>query len=982
MSNNKKKRPLTRRDFLKGGVLAAASAVLAKWTTLFPVNQIFADPGGTEFVPLLLLHGNSLLDTKRIYIAPDDHTDYFWTAGENTYKQAFLETIDYYLDLSDATAGNVPEHQSRWNCDGSFWMWTYEKNKSQAQFQRLIDHIKSGHISVPLNALCICPGGAPTEAVIRGMYYPGKIERQYSLRFPLAYLIENQTLPYGVVSLFSGSGAKYSWKGICGCDSFVGDARDREHEIYWWTGPDGSKLLLKWNSMLTGNQYPGGYAEAREPSTVVDYVDGDVGFIARFPYQIIGAFGKGWDDLKTMTDEFVTVAINKTTPSRKVIVSNEEDFFVDFEAEYGSSLPSSGASFGNEWDLYCAALSEVSARVKRSVEKLRGAEAMAALVTLADPNFMDGRQSSRDSAWMNLGLFWEHNFGMIGPPSGLVNERIAWQRRLASEVEDYTDTLHSDAAGDLGGLIQKNGSTQQIFTFNPLSWIRSDFADFPFQNTDTIHVFDLAANEETPSQIVIVDGIRYLRILAKDVPALGYKVFEIRVGSGQSFSNAASVNGKIIENQSYKVTLADRGAITSLIDKTRGNLELVNPIGGRYANDMGSSSGSIQVENQGPVTVTLRAAGSEPLDHVTRVTLIRDSERIDIRNDINENFHQTHTFAFSFNLTNPTVWHEEVGAVIMAKLLANGGHYSPRNARYDWFTLNHFADIGNNSIGVTLSNADCYFMKVGGSDHDNLDTSTPQLSALIGGPVAGYGGLPDQGGDSHFLQRFALQTHNAFNPVSAMKFSLEHQNPLVTGQVIGGNTYPANSYSFLSISNPNVLLWALKPADDGPESGLIARVWNLSNSPANFDLAVTPGPIVDAQRTTHIETPIEAATISNGKLLGSAAGNQLRTYAFSIDNKLPEPPSPLPTAAYIPLVTKAAPVAPINTAEAIEPVEATRRGSAPPDDPTSAAIPTSAAAPTASAKTTSSARPPSVTTPTSADDQSSGCAFIPLMRRK
>lgn len=58
---------------------------------------------------------------KRIYIAPDDHTDYLWSADEETHRQVFIEMLDYYLNLADATEKNPPEHQSRWNCDGSLW---------------------------------------------------------------------------------------------------------------------------------------------------------------------------------------------------------------------------------------------------------------------------------------------------------------------------------------------------------------------------------------------------------------------------------------------------------------------------------------------------------------------------------------------------------------------------------------------------------------------------------------------------------------------------------------------------------------------------------------------------------------------------------------------------------------------------------------------------------------------------------------------
>ena len=826
---------------------------------------------------------------KRIYIAADDHTDYFWTAGEADYRQAFLDTLDYYLDLADATAGNPPEHQSRWNCDGSFWLWTYEKNKPAADFARLIERIRSGHISVPLNALCVCLGGAPAEAVLRGMYYPGQIERRYKLRLPLAYLMENQTLPYGVVALMAGSGAKYSWKGICGCDSRVPDAGDREHDIYWWVGPDQSRMLMKWNSMLMGSQGLGGYAEAYYPSQAVDFVDGDPGFIARYPYAVIGAFGKGWDDFQTQTDEFVTVAAAKTSASRLVIVSNEEDFFEDFEATYGDVIPQAGASFGNEWDLYCAAMAEVSARVKRAVEKLRTAEALATLVILEAPAHFDGLRSARDQAWMDLGLFWEHNWGMVGPPSGLTNERIAWQTRLASEIETYVSNLYALAQARLGASIARTGDAERFYAFNPLSWTRSDYADFPYSGGGPVHVFDLAVNAETPCELVQVNGIQTLRIVAENVPALGYKVFEVREGSGQTFENAASVNGNVLENARYRITIAERGAITSLIDKTQAGREFAGVIGGRTVNDLGASAGTVEVEHAGPVSVTVLATASSPLAHTVRVSLFRNSERIEIQNDINEGFDGTFTWAFSFDLANPAVWHEEVGAVIKADLLAAGGHYSPRNARYDWLTLNHFADISSGQSGVTLSNMDCYFMQLGDSTVAALDTATPQIKALAGGKVVGVGGgLPDQGGDKHFLQRFALRTHTGFDAVEAMKLALEHQNPLATGEVTGqGAAFPADQFSLLTISNPNVLLWALKPADDGAEQGIIARVWNLSTAEAGFQLSMLHDDILNAQRTTHIETPIESADVVNGALQATLAAHQMRTYLLKLPLPLP-----------------------------------------------------------------------------------------------
>jgi alpha-mannosidase len=175
-------------------------------------------------------------------------------------------------------------------------------------------------------------------------------------------------------------------------------------------------------------------------------------------------------------------------------------------------------------------------------------------------------------------------------------------------------------------------------------------------------------------------------------------------------------------------------------------------------------------------------------------------------------------------LENPDVYHEEVGAILHARLTSEDGHYSTRNARYDWLTLNHFVDINTpDGFGITLSNADCYFMKLGASTPDALDTKTPQISVLVGGrDLNDSGALGDQGGDDHFIQRFALRPHGEYDAVAAMRFALEHQNPMVTGGTIGGDLYPEKFYSLLQVDNSMSCFWALKPAEDGLEAGVVA----------------------------------------------------------------------------------------------------------------------------------------------------------------
>src|SRR5262245_56073727 len=103
---------------------------------------------------------------KKVFMAPDDHTDYFWSATDVEYRQLFIQMLDFYIAQAEATAGERPEHQSRFSADGSLWLWEYEKNKTPGEFQRLVDRIRSGHISAPKNPLVITYGGVPAEAVL------------------------------------------------------------------------------------------------------------------------------------------------------------------------------------------------------------------------------------------------------------------------------------------------------------------------------------------------------------------------------------------------------------------------------------------------------------------------------------------------------------------------------------------------------------------------------------------------------------------------------------------------------------------------------------------------------------------------------------------------------------------------------------------------------------------------------------------------
>lgn len=830
----------------------------------------------------LVLMSCNVMAQKRIYLANDEHTDYFWTNDDVAYRGAFIDMLDFYLALADTTAGNPTDFQSRFFADGSLWFYEYQHNKTSAEWNNLLAHWRSGHIRAAMNPLVILYGGSPAEAALRSMYYAGALERRYGLDFNLAISMENQAMPWGLASLWAGSGVKYSWKGVCNCASQISAPGNREHSMYWYTGPDGQRILFKWYPLLNDSQSIGGYAEAYYPSTVIPNFVNSVPFNNAIPYTVTGVFGFGWDRFQTTTNEFVTTAQAQSNGLQRVIVSNQEDFFTDFEQTYGNGLPSEAYSYGNEWELYSASMPEVSARVKRSLEKLRAAEALAAILSQYQPSILDGRADARIKAFLDFGLYWEHDW----TGDGIVarTTRANWQRTLVGEIEAYVNSLYDDSAQALAKLIPEPTGTRRYYVFNPLGWSRSDYADLPYSDLAPIHVVVAGTSTELPSQRVTVGGQAFLRVWVDNIPAVGYRVLEIASGAGATFSAAATVNNTIIDNANYQITFSPRGAITSWIDKQHSNRELANTIGGRNLNDLGAGAGgdTLSVENSGPVSVTLLATSSAPYAHTTRLTLDLGGIRIALENRISQGFGSAlPTWGYAFNLSSPNVHHEEVGAIIDARLNTVGGNYASRQMRYDWLTLNHYADIGqaNASVGAVLSNWDTLFFQLGNSTTSSLDTSRAIIKPLVGGQVDGTSlGIQNQGGDTNFLQRFALTARTSYSAVNAMKFALEHQNPLIAKELTSdGNRLPADQFSALTISDPNVLLWAFKPAEEGTNQGLIARLWNLSAQAVTTNLSLAPFSIRSANETTHVETDGASLPVNAGSISLNFATQQIKT---------------------------------------------------------------------------------------------------------
>ena len=860
------------------------------------------------FIAYLACLGRSALAVqeahKTIYLAPDDHTDYFWTADDVQYRAAFIETLDYYLGQIDKTQNEPESFQTRWNCDGTLWLWEYEHNRSAAEFGKLMNRVADGHISCPLNALVSTYGAQPAEAVLRGMYYAGDLERRFGVRFPMAVAMENQTLPQGVGALWAGAGARYSWKGICGCATKMPypDFQRRDHEVYWWQGLDGSRILMKWYSLGDSNESLGGYAEARKPKEAVAFIKQNKAFQKRHPWQTFGLFGYGWDDFKTLSARFPRDARTLTNERHKVVVSNMEDYFRAFERQHGGQIPVESQAYGNEWDVLCASMAEQTARVRRSVERLRAAEAISIIVAKEDPTFWVQRKQQRDQAHLNLGLYWEHDW-TADSTEELRQKRAAWQKKLADQISGYVDKLYADGITTIGRLVPvaseapgSNGNsksrTQSFAVFNPLGHVRSGIVEMAVSDEQIIDVVEQKSGRSLAWRRK-PDIARWLEVEVDSIPATGFKVIVVKQGTVPKPDvdvETVQQDGQVVlENQKLRVTISG-GRISGLYSKVLGR-ELAGPCGLNVLVDEKSVSqvplnvSSIRKTAPNSVTITF----GQPIARSAKVSLAGENDWIDIENHIVENFSNTISWEFDFAYANDfQMHHEEVGAILKGQTKSKGGHYANRNARYDWLTAGHYVNLAGETAEVTISNLDCCFFKFGDSTPRVLDTEHSRVRFLIGGQIDGPNlGIRHQNGDTNFVQRFSIGVNRVnTNRREPMKWALERTNPLVAIQ-LQGELQQKSDHSQIRLEPlvevgqrekdlPNsVMLWALKPAEDSSPNEprkIVLRLWNVANEPRGAVVKIKG--LASVQSVTHVETPLDPVRMVNEERVEVEPGKQ------------------------------------------------------------------------------------------------------------
>ncbi|MGB2957887.1 MAG: glycoside hydrolase family 38 C-terminal domain-containing protein, partial [Bacteroidota bacterium] len=628
-----------------------------------------------------------------------------------------------------------------------------------------------------------------------------------------------------------------------GIDAFItqkigwNDTNVFPHRLFWWESPDGSRIL---------SYFPFTYVYTIEdPFRTVDWLrqfEANTGFTRLLVLFGVGDHGGG------------------PTPEMLERIDRLEDLLIFPRVEFGTSekylkwLRTQDLSSLPIWtdELYLEyhrGTYTTQAAVKKGNREgevlLTNAEKFCSLASLHGKTY-----PSKDlqDAWEIL-LFNQFHDILPGSSIRQVFVDAAESYEECREIGQHElDSSLRHMAGEINTSVLKSG--RALLVFNPLAWERTDVAriQLPAGDPESYALFD-AGGRELPTQTLRTG--RYQReiiFLARDVPSLGYSLYELRKQEPARQSQRLQSSPEGLENSIFSVRIdPETGWIESIRDK-RSDREILEGPGNQLQvlEDLPSAWDAwnigltgveypttfrgFEIIEEGPVRTVLRLRhdvlkpgekGSYPTEtfptsfFVQDILLYDGLDRIDFRTGVD--WWEDRTMlkvAFPLAVRDDTATFEiPYGTIERSTIPQN----SVEAAKSEVPAL-RWADLSDPDYGVSLLNGSKYGYDVSGN--------VLRLS-LLRSPL-----WPDPTADreSHSID-YSLYPHTgSWREAETVRRGHEINVPLITLLTDRHGGALPTRHSFIELSPASLVLTSLKKAEDS--NSLIIQWYNTGDKPA------------------------------------------------------------------------------------------------------------------------------------------------------
>ena len=672
------------------------------------------------------------------------------------------------------------------------------------------------------------------------------------------------------------------------------------HKLFWWEAPDGSRLLT---------YFPHDYAMGIDPvqlgkdvSVWVPAIYGEKPPANAEMLHLYGVGDHGGGPTRTMLDT-ATRWMQPDVVFPNLQLSTATAFFADLQPKLASmNVPVWRDELYFEYHRgVFTTQAETKRRIRKTEELLLNAEKFSAIATLFGRKYPS---EDFDRGWKDL-LF--DDFHDIFPGSGIGVNYLDAKRNL-EDVGRVGQGILDGSLEEIAENINLKGNGVPVVVFNSLSWKRDEVIEREVrlpEATSSVEVVD-ATGKLVASQVLSAErGTRRVRLLLKaSVPALGYSTYYVQsIAKPGATQKMVTASGDTLENEFVRLKVDPKtGCMTSLFDK-RTKSETLAPA----ETDSGGPKDSIC----GNLLQTFRDKPKQwdawnidedfekehwDLDKADEVTLVESGPLRAILRI--KNHFQNSTFVRDIMVTagSPRVdvkttadWHEKHILLKVAMPLAAhnkmatfeipyGSIERPttRNTRAEQGKFEvpalQWADISDANHGLSLLN-DC---KYGYDAKGNV----LRLS-LLRSPE-----WPDPHADEGWHEfTYSLYAHSGnWKDAQTVRRGYELNYPLLTLQAEKHSGSMPEQHSFLELNGENVVLTAVKKAED--DGALIFRFYEWAGK--DGDIVLRPDrETATAEETDLMERPVKTLGVGSGGVVVHTKPFEIKTVRLRLKNAEP-----------------------------------------------------------------------------------------------
>jgi hypothetical protein len=579
--------------------------------------------------------------------------------------------------------------------------------------------------------------------------------------------------------------------------------------------------------------------------------------------------------------------------------SGFHDALEEIAKQFGDNIPTIRGDGGPYWEDGIGSDAFYAALERENESRAPSAEKLATISTLVNPRLAVD-QSALDQMWANMVLMDEHTWLSWNSVSDPTSHEAVQQLRVkdsravtAAELRDHV--LRSSMASIADSIAAGPGS---IIVFNSLNWRRDGIVSMDLDKG--YEIVDRTTAQSVPFSVLHEgNDFRRVEFIAKDVPAIGYKVYYLRPSSKKE-SVAETSTSTILESPYYRVQLdPSSGAVQSIYDKQLQK-ELVDQNSpyrfGQYLYVTGGDKEpnsilqyrvvspkpelQIHAAERGRLLsiertpygwrARLESSAENTPDIRSEIRLFQDEKKIEFIEDVTKKEVPTKEavyFAFPFAMNHPQFQYEiQNGAVDPSKDMYPG-------AGHEWFSAQHWASVQLDGISGTVLPLDTPLITLGDINRGAWPTEFGQRTGTIFSYAmnnywhTNYRAA--QGGDFHF--RYIVTSAASTNAAALSRMGWEEVTPLEMDEIRSQDKaldlprpLDGKQGSFLSINDPNLLLDTWKPAEDG--DGTILRLLDLGGMPRTVTITTPLLSIDKAIETDAVERNQRSLSIhgSNG----------------------------------------------------------------------------------------------------------------------